>query len=49
MPERNGAEAEGPSSKVVVAHSLTYFLVHCNILVISTVRVILSIARTFEI
>jgi hypothetical protein len=26
MPERNGAEAEGPSSKVAVAHSLTNLL-----------------------
>ena len=49
MPERNGAEAEGPSSKVAVAHSLNYFIVHCNILVTFTVQLILSIERTFEI
>jgi hypothetical protein len=49
MPERNGVDAEGPSSKVAVAHSLNYFIVHCNILVTFTVQLILSIERTFEI
>jgi hypothetical protein len=49
MPERNGAEAEGPSSKVAVAHSPASFHVHCSIVFPFTIQLILNIARTVEI